>query len=199
MPGTLGCELLIGVDPDSEHPGFRDEMFGPIYLTTAIEGTDPADFLAKAVAFANERLHGNLGANILIHPQTAKELGPDLEAAIAELRYGCIGVNVWSAFAFLAPRAAWGAYPGNTSGDIQSGTGVVHNALLFDRSEKTVLRAPFRPFHRSLGHPLAGLTVKPPWFLSNTTAPGTARRFTLFAADPKPARLPGIFASAIRG
>ena len=112
MPGTLGCELLIGVDPDSEHPGFRDEMFGPVYLTTAIEGTDPADYLTKAVAFANERLHGNLGANILIHPQTAKELGPDLEAAIAELRYGCIGVNVWSAFAFLAPRAAWGAYPG---------------------------------------------------------------------------------------
>jgi aldehyde dehydrogenase (NAD(P)+) len=199
LPGPQDRTLLVDVDPDSDHPGFHDEMFGPVYLTTAIDGSDAGDYLAKAVAFANERLHGNLGANILIHPQTAKELGPQLEAAIADLRYGCIGVNVWSAFAFLSPRAAWGAYPGNTATDIQSGTGVVHNTLLFDRSQKSVTRAPFRPFHRSLGHPLQGLTVKPPWFLDNSTAPATARAFTMFAADPKPTRLPGIFIPAVRG
>ena len=199
LPGPQDRTLLVDVDPDSDHPGFHDEMFGPVYLTTAIDGADPGDFLAKAVAFANERLHGNLGANILIHPQTAKELGPQLEQAIADLRYGCIGVNVWSAFAFLSPRAAWGAYPGNTATDIQSGTGVVHNTLMFDRSQKSVTRAPFRPFHRSLGHPLEGLTVKPPWFLDNSTARSTARAFTMFAADPKPTRLPGIFIPAVRG
>ncbi len=199
IPGPQDRTLLVDVDPDSDHPGFHDEMFGPVYLTTAIDGADPGDFLTKAVAFANERLHGNLGANILIHPQTAKELGPQLEAAIADLRYGCIGVNVWSAFAFLSPRAPWGAYPGNTATDIQSGTGVVHNTLLFDRSQKSVTRAPFRPFHRSLGHPREGLTVKPPWFMDNSTARSTARAFTMFAADPKPTRLPGIFIPAVRG
>ena len=199
LPGPQDRTLLVDVDPDGDHPGFHDEMFGPVYITTAIDGADPGDFLAKAVAFANERLHGNLGANILIHPQTAKELGPQLEQAIADLRYGCIGVNVWSAFAFLSPRAAWGAYPGNTATDIQSGTGVVHNTLMFDRSQKSVTRAPFRPFHRSLGHPLEGLTVRPPWFLDNSTARSTARAFTMFAADPKPTRLPGIFIPAVRG
>jgi acyl-CoA reductase-like NAD-dependent aldehyde dehydrogenase len=199
IPGPQDRTLLVDVDPDSDHPGFHDEMFGPIYITTAITGEDASNFLTKAVAFANERLHGNLGANILIHPQTAKELGPQLEAAIADLRYGCIGVNVWSGFVFLAPRAAWGAYPGNTATDIQSGTGVVHNTLMFDRSQKSVARAPFRPFQRSLRHPLEGLTVKPPWFLNNSTARSTARAFTMFAADPKPARLPGIFAPALRG
>ena len=199
IPGPQDRTLLVDADPDSDHPGFHDEMFGPIYLTTAIDGADPGDFLAKAVAFANERLHGNLGANILIHPQTAKELGPQLEQAIADLRYGCIGVNVWSAFAFLSPRAAWGAYPGNTATDIQSGTGVVHNTLMFDRSQKSVTRAPFRPFHRSLRHPLEGLTVKPPWFLDNSTARSTARAFTMFAADPTPTRLPGILLPAVRG
>jgi aldehyde dehydrogenase (NAD(P)+) len=106
---------------------------------------------------------------------------------------------VWSAFAFLSPRAAWGAYPGNTATDIQSGTGVVHNTLMFDRSQKSVTRAPFRPFQRSLVHPLQGLTVKPPWFLDNSTARHTARAFTMFAADPKPTRLPGIFIPAVRG
>ena len=199
IPGRQERTLLVDVDPDSDHPGFHDEMFGPVYLTTAITGADAGDFLTKAVTFANEGLHGNLGANILIHPQTAKELGPQLEAAIADLRYGCIGVNVWSGFVFLAPRAAWGAYPGNTATDIQSGTGVVHNTLMFDRSQKSVARAPFRPFQRSLRHPLEGLTVKPPWFLNNSTARSTARAFTMFAADPKPARLPGIFAPALRG
>ncbi len=64
---------------------------------------------------------------------------------------------------------------GNTPEDIQSGIGVVHNALLFDSSQKSVARAPFRPFQRSLGHPLDGLTVKPPWFLNNRTALRTAQ------------------------
>ena len=199
IPGPQDRTLLVDVDPSSDHPAFHDEMFGPIYVTTSLDGADAAHFLAEAVEFANQRLHGNLGANILVHPQTAKELGPLLEDAIADLRYGCIGVNVWSAFAFLSPRGAWGAFPGNTPEDIQSGTGVVHNALLFDSSQKTVARAPFRPFQRSLGHPLEGLTVKPPWFLNNRTARSTARAFTMFAADPHPKRLPGIFAPAVRG
>ncbi len=199
IPGPQDRTLLVDVDPDSNHPAFHDEMFGPIYVTTALPGTDASDFLASAVEFANDKLYGNLGANIIVHPQTAKDLGPRLEQAIADLRYGCIGVNVWSAFAFLAPRAAWGAYPGNTADNIASGTGVVHNALLFDSSQKSVARAPFRPFQRSLAHPLQGLTVKPPWFLNNRTARSTARAFTMFAADPHPKRLPSIFLPAVRG
>jgi acyl-CoA reductase-like NAD-dependent aldehyde dehydrogenase len=197
IPG--GRTLLVGVDPTSDHPGFRDELFGPVYLTTSLQVRSPGAFLRTAVAFANERLHGNLGANILIHPQTADELGGELDEAIAALRYGCIGVNVWSAFVFLAPRGAWGAYPGNTPDDISSGVGVVHNALLFDRTQKTVAHAPFRPFQRSLRHPTKGLAVKPPWFLDNRTALATARRFTAFAADPRPTRIPGIASSAVRG
>lgn len=199
LPSAVDRTLLTGVDPTSDHPGFREELFGPVYLTTSLQVRSPGAFLRTAVAFANERLHGNLGATILIHPQTAAELGDELEEAIADLRYGCVGVNVWSAFAFLAPRAAWGAYPGNTPEDISSGVGVVHNALLFDASQKTVSHAPFRPFQRSLRHPAEGLAVRPPWFLDNRTALATARRFTAFAADPRPTRIPGIAASAVRG
>jgi aldehyde dehydrogenase (NAD(P)+) len=199
LPGPQERTLLVDIDPDSNHPAFQDEMFGPIYVTTSIEGTDAGDYLAKAVEFANKHLHGNLGANIIIDPTTAGKCAAELDRAIADLKYGCIGVNVWSAFAFLSPRGAWGAYPGNTPTDIQSGTGVVHNALLFDKTQKTVVRAPFRPFQRSLRHPLQGLTVKPPWFLSNRTARSTARAFTMFAADPHPKRLPSIFIPAVRG
>ena len=38
----------------------------------------------------------------------------------------------------------WGAFPGHPPTDIQSGAGVVHNTLLFDHPQKTVLKAPFR-------------------------------------------------------
>ena len=191
--------LLVGVDPESDHPAFREEYFGPIYVTTTLPGADAAEYLCNAVDFANDRLHGNLGANLIVHPQTAKQLEPELDEAIAELRYGSIGVNVWSAFVFLASRGAWGAFPGNSSEDIQSGTGVVHNALLFGRPQKNVIRAPFRPFPRSLRHGHSTMAVKPPWFLTNRTAAGTARQLTHFAADPKPQRLVGLFASALRG
>ncbi len=191
--------LLVGTDANADHPAFTTELFGPVYVTTTLPGDDPETFLRNAVAFANDRLHGNLGVNILIHPDTARELGPVLEEALADLRYGCIGINTWSAFVFLASRGAWGAYPGNTPGDIQSGTGVVHNALLFDKPQKNVVTSPFRPFPRSARHLEPSLAVKPPWFVSNRTALSTAKQFTYFAADPKPQRLAGLFASALRG
>ena len=53
--------------------------------------------------------------------------------------------------AFLLPRAASGAYPRHTYTDLESGIGVVHNALMFDKPLKTV-PAPFRPFPRPVRH-----------------------------------------------
>ena len=38
----------------------------------------------------------------------------------------------------------WGAHPGNDLYDIQSGTGVTSNVLMFERPEKSVVRSPFR-------------------------------------------------------
>jgi aldehyde dehydrogenase (NAD(P)+) len=151
------------------------------------------------VHFANDTLHGTLGANLIIHPQTITELGPALEDAIAELRYGTIAVNAWTGVGYLTPRASWGAFPGHTYNDIQSGVGVVHNALFFDRAQKTVVRAPFRPFPRSVAHAEFALSPRPPWFVTNRTADVTGRRLTYYAADGKLRHFPGIFASALRG
>jgi aldehyde dehydrogenase (NAD(P)+) len=101
--------------------------------------------------------------------------------------------------AFLLPRAAWGAYPGHTYTDVQSGIGTVHNALMFDKPLKTVVSAPFRPFPRSVLHGEPTLFPKPPWFLTNKTSEATARRLTEFAAAPSAAKLPAILTSALRG
>ncbi|MGZ4618983.1 MAG: hypothetical protein ACXV3F_09740 [Frankiaceae bacterium] len=149
--------------------------------------------------FANETLQGTLGANVVIHPRTAAEIGPELDKAIADLHYGAVAVNVWTGLAYLAARSTRGAFPGHTGAHIQSGTGVVHNALLFDRAQKSVAHGPFRPFPRSVTHRELTLSPRPPWFVTNKTAAVTTRQLTQFAGDGKVRHLPGIFASALRG
>ncbi|WP_433677688.1 aldehyde dehydrogenase family protein [Nocardia sp. CA-119907] len=194
-----GRTLLTGLDlTDPNEPAFSTEYFGPVLGIAEIPGTGAA-FLDNAVAAANRRLHGTLGANLIVHPKTIAELGSRLRTAIAELRYGTVGVNAWTAVGYLTPRATWGAFPGHTPEDVQSGIGVVHNALLLDHIERTVVTGPFRPAPRSVLHGEMTMSPKPPWFVTNKTAATTGRRLTEFAAHPSWRALPAIFASALRG
>ena len=82
---------------------------------------------------------------------------------------------------------------------MQSGIGVVHNALLLDDTERTVVTGPFRPAPRSVLHGEPTLSPTPPWFVTNRTAADTARLLTDFAARPRWRALPAILASALRG
>ncbi len=191
--------IIRGVDPNHDHHCFTTESFSPVLATTMLAAPSPAEYLKSAVAFANDRLHGTLGANLVVDPKAERALGTDLDRALEDLRYGSIGVNTWTGVAYLVTRAAWGAAPGHTLDDIQSGIGMVHNSMLFDRAVKTVARAPFRPFPRGLRHGSGALSPRPPWFVTNRTADVTTRRLTEWAADGKPWRLPGIVVSAMRG
>jgi aldehyde dehydrogenase (NAD(P)+) len=155
-------------------------------------------FLDAAVDFANERLAGTLGAGIIVHPSTVAELGPRFGEAIKRLRYGAVAVNVWTAFNYLQPRGSWGAYPGHTLDNVGSGIGVMHNALLFERPEKSVSRGPFRPLGRSLAAGELHLAPKAPWFITSRTGTRTAELFTRFLVDRSPRHLPALFASALR-
>lgn len=191
---------LVEVDPEAGGPAFTDEVFGvALYVVTLPGGEDAAAWLDRAVDFCNDRLAGTLGTTVLVHPRTRRRLGDRFEDALGRLRYGTIGVNIWAGAGFFVAQGAWGAYPGHARNDIQSGTGTVHNALLFDRPQKTVVTGPFAPFPRSV---LLGETHAAPaplWFVTNEAAATTARRVTQFAADPSPLKLPGIFASALKG
>lgn len=199
LPGaTPPRTVLPDVAADQPAACFTDEAFGGYLAITRLPG-DTATYLRAATEFANERLAGTLGANLLVDPKTAKTHAAELDEAVAALRYGCVGVNAWVGVGFLLARATWGAFPGATPQNIQSGVGVVHNACLFDRPQKTVVRAPFRPFPAGLAHGGLHLSPKPPWFVTNRTAATTGRRLTHFAAKPSPLKLPGIFASALRG
>ena len=190
--------LAPDVPPDSGDRCFTDEAFGGYLAMTRISG-DTEQYLRAAVNFANDQLSGTLGANLIIDPKTASAHSAAIDDAVAALRYGTVAVNAWVGVGFLLARASWGAYPGSNTSDIQSGVGTVHNACLFDRPQKTVVRAPFRPFPAGLAHGSFHLSPKPPWFVTNRTAKTTARRLTEFAARPKLTKLPGIFLSALRG
>lgn len=191
--------IIYDVDNHLDEPCFTDEYFSPVLTTVSIPGKDPATFLLEAVKFANEKLDGTLGANIIIHPKTIKAHKAALDLAIADLRYGGIGVNTWCALAFLGAGATWGAYPGHTLDNIQSGNSVVHNAFLFDKPQKTVATGPFRNFPRSILSGDLHMAPRPLWFVTNKTAHKTAERLTYFTGSGNLLCLPGIFASALRG
>jgi aldehyde dehydrogenase (NAD(P)+) len=176
----------------------KTEFFAPVLGVVELPGTGQA-FLDAAVTMANDDFIGTLGINLIAQPSTIKELGAGFEEALARLRYGCIAVNAWTGVGFFTPTATWGAFPGHTIDDVQSGIGIVHNALLLENPERTVVRGPFRPSPRSLINGELAITPRPPWFVTNRTADTTSRALTEFGARPSWARLPKILASALRG
>ena len=197
--GEVPRTRIQNVDSSSTDSAFQIEYFGSVWAETTISAPDAATFLAKAVTFANEKLMGTLGAQILIHPTTVAELGPKFEDAIAALKYGTIGINTWSGVGFLLSTVAWGAYPGHPIHDIQSGRGVVHNALLLDETQKSIVRAPFAPFPRGLGTGQVHVSPKPPWFVTNKNSARLGRLLSEFEVAPSVLKLPAIFAAALTG
>ena len=175
--GTLPWTLVTGLDPsgkDGAASFFRHEAFCGALGVVELDVPSPGAFLEEAAKFANEKLWGTLSVVLIVHPTTADEHEGALDRAIAALRYGVVGVNVWPGVAFTLAASTWGAYPGHVPTDIQSGTGVVHNALLFDHPEKTVVRGPFKSsppppyFPRlaglaALGRALLMLEAEPTW------------------------------------
>lgn len=193
-----GRVLITDLNPGEYAPLLQTEYFAPVMGVIELPYSGAA-FAAKAAQAANEEFTGTLGINIIGTPSTIKELGVKFDAMLADLHYGTIAVNAWTAIGFLTAAATWGAFPGHTIDDVQSGIGIVHNALLIDGAERTVVRGPFRPLPRSLVNGELSISPKPPWFVTNKTAASTGKLLTAFAGAPSWSKLPAIFASALRG
>lgn len=146
-PGHLPWAFITGLDAESKDEiSFRNEAFCGLFSETALQAEGPEQFLEQAVRFANERLWGNLTATIIVHPESLQDaqVSAALEEAIAGLRYGMVLINQFAGLGFFAVTTTWGAFPGNDRYDIQSGTGVTSNVLMFDRPQKSVVRSPFK-------------------------------------------------------
>ena len=179
LPWTMADDIPL-------RPGesaFNDEAFCSFFGVTYLEPADPAGFLREAVAFCNDHVWGNLSAAILHGEGT--DTGA-LQEAVADLRYGTIGVNVWPGVAFGLAVMPWGAHPGNPLDDVQSGVGMVHNTLLLDHVQKGVLWAP--PVTRP----------EPVWFVDNPAGPRIGPRLVSFETSPRLWKLPGLAVAALR-
>ncbi|MEU2110782.1 aldehyde dehydrogenase family protein [Streptomyces sp. NPDC019507] len=194
-----GCRVLVPDITDHDDILITEEVFGSALGVVRLPGQAPAAFLHHAVDFANGTLPGTLGATLIVHPRTEKAHREAVRSAIADLRYGTLGVNCWSAVGFLLGFTPWGAHPGHTRQEIGSGIGFVHNAFMLEDIEKTVLRAPFTPAPRGLVTGDLSLSPRPPYFVTNRTALTTVERVTRFTAAPSVRKLPALLVSALRG
>lgn len=190
--GCVPWTMIPGLRPGSDNEiAFTTEAFNGVFGEVGIDATDTVDFLRKAVEFSNDGLWGTLGCSIVVHPKSMKDpaVAAAVEQAIADLRYGTIGVNLWSAVGFLLGTTPWGAYPGHTIDDVQSGIGFVHNSIMLAEAdiEKTVVRGPFR------------MPIKPTWFASHKTAHKAGELAAKLMAKPSWGKVPGLVTTALRG
>ena len=167
---------------------FNVESFCGQVAETALTAPSVEAFVDAATSFCNDVVWGTLGATLIVSPASQKDhaVAEAVDRAVADLRYGSIGVNIWHGLSFAMGCTTWGAYPGHPRTDIQSGTGVVGNAAMFDRPQKSVVRGPFRS------------RPKPPWFATAPEAYDVMRRFVAFEAEPSAARIPGLLLAAMR-
>lgn len=167
--------LIPGLDPaQRDDIAFTTEAFCGIFGETALEASTVPEYIDKAVAFCNNTLWGTLNVTLIVHPESLAD--PDVaravERAIANLEYGTVAINHWAAVGYGLVVTPWGGFPGRTAQDIQSGTGWVHNTLMFSRPQKSVVRAPFRVWPR------------PVWFATHRTAHLLAPKLSQFEAAP---------------
>lgn len=197
--GPLAPPLVIGEIAEDSY-NRTCEVFGPALGVKELDAPDAERFLVAAIDYANTELWGTLGANILIHPKTIRQIGKKrFEEIVAKLRYGTIGINGWCGLGFLITACPWGAYPGHTIENVGSGIGTVHNAFMLENTERVVVQAPWRPFPRGLLSFQFTLLPRPPFFITNKRQHKIGEALTRFQHKPGWLKLPLIFYHALLG
>ena len=151
----LAVYLDVGIDGSCNNDyAFKNEAFAPVVCFATVNDADgplsadptneraAASFLAAAPAIVNDRLYGSLSATVILHPSTEAAFPAQCDRLVANLAYGTVCVNAWTALCYGLDSCSWGAFPGEALQGVQSGIGVVQNTLLFDHVQKTVVRAP---------------------------------------------------------
>jgi acyl-CoA reductase-like NAD-dependent aldehyde dehydrogenase len=186
----LPWTVITDVDPSDERdPVFSTEPFCGLISETALDASEPAEFLAKATVFMNDTLWGTLNAMIVISPKHEKsqEVSAALDTAVKALRYGSVTINHWAALVYATTSPAWGGHPSATLEDVQSGIGWVHNTYLLEGIEKTVLRGPLKVF------------PKPVWFADHRRVEQMGRRLVQMELSPSWLKVPGLVVNALQG
>ena len=185
--GTLPWTVLPNVPATSGEYALGTEAFCGILAFTEISGDNAATFLANAVTFCNEKVWGTLSSHIFIDPRTEKSNQKALKTAIANLKYGAIAINCWTGVNYGMAAPSWGAFPGHSLDNIESGIGSVHNTYLIDHPEKSIVRAPFL------------ISPTPAWFADNKNTIALGKKLVEFEHKPTWMRLVGVAMAALKG
>jgi len=183
--GIIPWTMIPNVPAKKGEYALSTEAFCGVLAETRLEAKSADDFFDVALAFANDACWGTLSCMVLANPDAMKK--PAFEAFIAGLRYGGIAINGWAGSLFGLGQTTWGAFPGHSLEDIQSGRGVVHNTLLFDHPQKSVVRFPWR------------INPKPVWSPSHKTLHQVGPALFAFEASPSLLKLPALLSAALRG
>jgi aldehyde dehydrogenase (NAD(P)+) len=196
--GQTQLRTIVHVEASQAQSAFSTEAFSGVLACVQLDG-DVQTYVRSAVAFANDKLHGTLGANLIVHPATLKEHGALIDEAVASLRYGCVALNTWTGVGFLLPEVPWGAYPGHTLENVGSGIGVVHNSYLLERTEKSVLYGAFAPFPRALRSGELNFMPAPPWYVTSRSQAEVASALCDYELTRSPGALLRAARAALRG
>jgi len=184
---ALPWTVLEDVGTGQGEYALSNEPWCGIFSFVSLEATTAEEFVDLAVPFANDRCWGTLSVNVLVDPKTEKALGDRFDKAIADLRYGAIAINCWTGLNYGLVNATWGAFPGHPLDDIESGQGVVHNGLLLDHPQKSVVRAPFV------------MSPTPAWFVDHKNNLALGKTMTAFEGNPSWLKIPGVALTALKG
>ena len=123
----LGYERFTPLGSEGHEYALHNEPFAPVLLIANVPADK--DFFAEAPRLCNECVLGTLSATLVAHPSIEDE---KVEAAVEALRYGTVALNCWTGSTFQFEAGSWGAFPGETLDNVQSGIGAVRNYMLFD-------------------------------------------------------------------
>jgi len=112
----LPWTLIAGVNAEStDDVCFTTEAFCSLFAETALEAAHIPEYIDRAVKFANQHLWGSLNVSMIVHPVSLNDpaISTTVERAIANLRYGTVGVNYWAGASFTLGVTTWGVFPGH--------------------------------------------------------------------------------------
>lgn len=185
--GIVPWTVIPNVPPDANQYALSNEAFCGVLAEVALDVATPVEFLKACTEFANEKMFGTLSCMLIVDERVQRQHAAELDAAIGALRYGGIGINTWPGLIYALCSPTWGAFPGHPPSDISSGSGVVHNAFLFDYPQKSVVRSPFLP------------PLKPAYFSDHKALNKLGKALVEMEANPGPGALMSLAVAGMRG
>ena len=185
--GVVPWTVIPDVPPEAGQYALTNEAFCGVLAEVALDASSPVEFLKTAVTFANEQCFGTLSCMLVVDERVQRQHAAEVDAAIAALRYGGIGINTWPGLIYALCSPTWGAFPGHPPSDISSGAGVVHNTFLFDHPQKSIVRSPFVP------------PMKPAYFSDHRSLHKLGKALVEMETNPGPGALVSLAVAGMRG